>query len=279
MFLFHDMQIYQTNSTRSKCCLIIVLCCEAEYLGIIPTLLFLSLVPLPWGTHSVLMWSEFMTSFTRFSVHDGGRQETSLFSCFVFAGSLHQSEREEECVSEYHESGRPAEGVLLYILKQRDLWPSYWHIHRPTSEASPRYTRPSRTGQDWIWSSGCILMQCVSLVGLRTDSYWLHKAIGPPLHNVNFDSDYPVFLVPDFFSPFIDSPVLFLLILLRILHCLSTITDENQCARSELPPISVLFYIQSECSQNILFAWCWKRNVWVTIHHIFERKKIIICIN
>ena len=32
-------------------------------------------------------------------------------------GSLHQSEREEECVSDHPESGRPAEGVFLHLLR------------------------------------------------------------------------------------------------------------------------------------------------------------------
>lgn len=44
-----------------------------------------------------------------------GRVSSSLWS--LSAGSLHQSEREEERLPEHAESGRPAEGVLHHLLK------------------------------------------------------------------------------------------------------------------------------------------------------------------
>ncbi len=49
-----------------------------------------------------------------------------------------------------------------------------------------------------------------------------------------------------FFYPFIGGPVLFLLILLHILHCLSTKPIKNNVLAQNYQRFSVIFYIQSE---------------------------------
>lgn len=124
----------------------------------------------------------------------------------LLLGALHQSEREEERVSKHHESGSSAEGILLYILNQQ-------HLHTDISitlhiwgfsmlHQILQWTELDLTPRLYYWC-------CVCLVALRTDLYWLSKAISPSLHNVWY------FL---FFSSFF--LVLFQLIILRILHCL-----------------------------------------------------------
>lgn len=76
---------------------------------------------------------------------------------------------------------------------------------------------------------------------------------------------------------------LFFLLLLAIRCCfcwffIALVPDwwRPMCSHRTFHWFSVLFYIQSERKQNVLFAWT--RNVWVIIH-IFERKEIIICMN
>lgn len=141
--------------------------------------------------------------------------------CFsLLLGALHQSEREEERVSEHHESGSSAEGILLYILNQQHFWPVFrtfilTFLSPFTSEASQCYTRFS-SGQNWIWSPDCIIdAVCV----------WSHSeqtCIGSTKQSAHLCTMCGIFFsFLLFFSPYIGGLVLFQLIKLHILHCLS----------------------------------------------------------
>lgn len=104
------------------------------------------------------------------------------------------------------------------------------------------HVTPVRTGFDL---QAVLLVQCV---WVRSHSELTR--IGLTKQSDKFAQCEFWFWLPGIFLSFIGGPVLFLLILLHIFHCLSTRMMKANVLAQNYQQFSVLFYIQSECKQK-----------------------------